>query len=121
MSQLKNKTKLKIRNKPHIFYFTASWCGGCKYFYPILRKFIRENKNIEVIVVSFDTKEESFKNFIKKERVRQYVKFRSGKVAGIYELCGDMIPWITYLNKKDVIIFSEVASEKLLNKIKELK
>lgn len=30
-------------------YFTASWCGPCRFFKPVIQELIKEGKNIEII------------------------------------------------------------------------
>ena len=48
-------------------YFAAHWCPPCKYFTPVLSKFYEEanteGKKVEIVFVSHDESEESFKEF----------------------------------------------------------
>ena len=48
-------------------YFSAHWCPPCRGFTPILSKFYneinKEKKQIEIIFISFDRDEKSFKEY----------------------------------------------------------
>lgn len=49
-----------------LLYFSASWCPPCKMFTPLLSDFYAANKDakkFEVIFVSFDRDEASFKTY----------------------------------------------------------
>jgi len=56
-----------LANKPAIgLYFSAHWCGPCRSFTPQLAKIyagLKENKDFEVIFVSSDRDEASFKDY----------------------------------------------------------
>ncbi len=63
------KLKLsEVTESPLIgIYFSAHWCPPCRGFTPILSKFYneinKENKQIEIIFISFDRDEKSFKEY----------------------------------------------------------
>lgn len=48
-------------------YFSASWCGPCKQFTPILKQYYAQvnekHKELEIIFVSFDKDEEQWKTY----------------------------------------------------------
>jgi nucleoredoxin len=49
-----------------MFYFSAHWCGPCKAFTPLLRRWYQrhsEDKQLEVVFVSNDRDENEFKNY----------------------------------------------------------
>ena len=122
--KLKDKTNIPIKKVNHVVYYTASWCLGCREFCPKLHKFIDDNEDMDfdVIVVSLDYKKDAFDKLMKKEKIKLYIKYGKAKDTGIYEYCGILIPWITFFDKEGNQIFSEQATEKLLDKIKnELK
>jgi thiol-disulfide isomerase/thioredoxin len=60
----------EIEKKPtkyYMFYYTASWCGPCKRFSPLLVKFYNEYKpksdEFEIILISSDDDEASMENY----------------------------------------------------------
>ena len=58
----------EIQESPLIgIYFSAHWCPPCRGFTPILTKFYneinKEKKQIEIIFISFDRDEKSFKEY----------------------------------------------------------
>ena len=58
----------EIKESPLIgIYFSAHWCPPCRGFTPILSKFYneinKEKKQIEIIFISFDRDEKSFKEY----------------------------------------------------------
>jgi len=46
-TQEKLKNKTRMREKPIVFKFWASWCGPCRMLSPIFKKISEEEKNIE--------------------------------------------------------------------------
>ena len=51
-----------------VLYFSAHWCPPCRAFTPTLAEFYtkhQQSKNLEIIFVSFDRNEESFKEYVK--------------------------------------------------------
>ena len=65
----KGEVKLsEIKESPLIgVYFSAHWCPPCRGFTPILSKFYKvvneKKKEIEIIFISFDRDEKSFKEY----------------------------------------------------------
>ncbi|PNX76182.1 putative nucleoredoxin 1-like protein, partial [Trifolium pratense] len=58
-----------LKGKKIGFYFSASWCGPCQRFTPILAEVYNElspNGDFEVVFVSADEDEEAFKNYFSK-------------------------------------------------------
>ena len=58
----------EIKKSPLIgIYFSAHWCPPCRGFTPILSNFYKvvnkKNKEIEIIFVSFDREENSYKEY----------------------------------------------------------
>eukprot|EP00741_Cyanophora_paradoxa_P013326 tig00020684_g12869.t1 len=91
-------TTLATTNKKGVLlYFSASWCGPCKQFTPVLMQFYKENKDkegqqFEIVFVSQDHSEEEFLKYYKdmpwaaipyEERDRAAALGRKFRVAGI--------------------------------------
>lgn len=38
-------------------YFTASWCGPCKFFKPTIKELIKEGENIEIVDIDDNPRE----------------------------------------------------------------
>lgn len=63
-----------ITRKPgkyYAFYYTASWCGPCRKFTPLLVDWYEENKNdnIEIFLISSDRGEEAMLNYAKSKHM----------------------------------------------------
>lgn len=68
--------------KYHVFYYTASWCGPCRKFTPMLVDFYNQHKNdnFEVILISSDRDETAMANYaIKNKMPWPLLKFDSIK------------------------------------------
>ncbi len=76
-----------LRGKVVIVDFMASWCGPCKESLPSLNKLAKAHaKDVVVIGVSVDEKQENLKAFLKKVPVSFSVVHDSGRaVASSYE------------------------------------
>ncbi|CAF2639132.1 unnamed protein product [Rotaria sp. Silwood2] len=58
----------KYKGKIIGLYFSAHWCGPCRKFTPLLTEFYKshaEKKNFEIIFISSDNDEDSFKEYYK--------------------------------------------------------
>ena len=116
IDKLNDYTNIKIKqNDYYLLYYSASWCGGCREFCPILKKFFKANKAITMIYVSLDFKEEDFKKLIKKEDIKLYIKYDKRKESKIYDVCGNVMPYLTLLNKDGKVIYKGVGNKKNLS------
>lgn len=61
-----------LKGKMVAVYFSASWCGPCRGFTPILADFyksVAKKENIEIILVSRDKEEKAMMNYVKKYKM----------------------------------------------------
>ena len=118
MDKLNDYTNIKIKqSKYYLLYYTASWCGACREFCPILKKFLNENKSITMILVSLDFKEKDFNKLIKKEDIKLYIKFKKAKQSKVFDVCGNVMPWLTLLDKDGEVLYKNMGNEKSLKRI----
>lgn len=81
--------------KYYIFYYTASWCGPCHKYSPILVDFYNKNKNanFEIVLITSDSDEAAMEAYAKEKkmpwpqlkmsRVEKFEKQFDHKVSGI--------------------------------------
>lgn len=71
IEDLKDLTATKILAKRIGLYFSGSWCGPCKKFTPKLIEYYqeenkgKENKEVEIILVSACSRSDEFENYFK--------------------------------------------------------
>lgn len=47
----------------NVYYFSATWCGPCKFMKPVFQKFSEEHKNINSIMIDVDSDKELTSKF----------------------------------------------------------
>ena len=113
--KLKHHTNKPIdKNKIHIIYYSASFCKSCHDFSKYLIQFQQYNKNkYEIILVSFDINIEKFKKYCLKTPFI-VVNYNYRKESGLYEYAGMVIPWMVIIDSNGEVIYSNMASVKIL-------
>uniref|UniRef100_A0A0N4ZXJ9 protein-disulfide reductase n=1 Tax=Parastrongyloides trichosuri TaxID=131310 RepID=A0A0N4ZXJ9_PARTI len=82
-----------LKDKITALYFSASWCGPCRQFTPILKSFYdkinKGEKKFEVVFVSLDRNESSMKGYFK-EHMGNWLRteYDSSVIEGLAEECG---------------------------------
>ncbi|WAC21635.1 thioredoxin-like domain-containing protein [Luteolibacter sp. SL250] len=81
--------------KYYIFYYTASWCGPCHKYSPVLVDFYNKNKNanFEIVLITSDSDEGAMEDYAKEKkmpwpqlkmsRVERFEKQFDHKITGI--------------------------------------
>jgi cytochrome c biogenesis protein CcmG, thiol:disulfide interchange protein DsbE len=115
----------KLKGKPVVVNFWATWCPPCKAEIPGFQKVYGKyhSKGLEIVGISLDEKGWSVvKPFVEKSKITYPVVLDNGDVAAKY---GDIrsIPTTFFIDKKGKIVDSHVgymAENDFENKIKKL-
>jgi len=98
-------------------YFSAHWCPPCRRFTPSLVAFYNDlkeqEKSFELIFVSLDRDEASFKAYMTEEKMPWLaVPFGSDKIPGLKEKFGvATIPTLVVINEKGEVVTNEGRSQ----------
>lgn len=103
-------------------YFSASWCGPCRQFSPLLvetyNKLKRQNKPFEIVLVSSDSDETAMENYMKEYNMAwPAVKYGSEEANFLkehFQVSG--IPYLVILNSSGDVISTNGRSEVANNK-----
>ena len=63
------KTAEALNGKMVAVYFSASWCGPCRSFTPVLKKFyndVAKRRNVEIVLVSSDKNQAAMEQYMQK-------------------------------------------------------
>ena len=64
-----------------VLYFTASWCGPCRYMKPIMKD-IDEDESLDVTVYFMDTDENIADDILKVNSIPAYFFIKNGRLLG---------------------------------------
>ncbi len=80
--------KVKLDADYFLVLCSASWCGPCRAEMPeisrVYREEIKENPDVELVLISFDHKESAMKTWGKQEKVKFPVTMRDRKENTIF-------------------------------------
>ncbi|XP_072013165.1 nucleoredoxin-like [Amphiura filiformis] len=97
-----------LKGKPLALYFSAHWCGPCRGFTPSLVKFYNKmkesGKEFEMVFVSSDRDEESFKEYYGEMPwlTLPFGDARKAKLSSLFEISG--IPTLVILDEEGKMI-----------------
>ncbi len=111
-----------LANKIIGVYFSASWCGPCRQFSPLLvetyNELKRQNKPFEIVLVSWDSDEAAMENYMKDYNMAwPAVKYGSEEADNLkehFQVSG--IPYLVILNSSGDVISTNGRSEVANNK-----
>lgn len=81
-----------------ILYFTASWCGPCRYMKPVMKS-IQEDPAIKVTIYKMDIDKNSADNMMGVRSVPTYYFIRNGKLLGSAVGARDRETMVSMINK----------------------
>jgi thiol-disulfide isomerase/thioredoxin len=98
-----------LKDKDYIlFYWSASWCGPCRRFTPILLDFYKEyngGDRFEVILVGADKTEENMKAYMTHHKMPWYgINHSERPQAGMKQFAGGGIPHLMLIDKEGNIL-----------------
>uniref|UniRef100_A0AC35TH29 Thioredoxin domain-containing protein n=1 Tax=Rhabditophanes sp. KR3021 TaxID=114890 RepID=A0AC35TH29_9BILA len=104
-----------LKGKQVALYFSASWCGPCKQFTPVLKDFYEEaaELGVEIVFVSFDRSEGDLTKYLAADHGEWlYIPFGSDhiqKLAAKFEVNG--IPALVVIKENGDVITKEGRSD----------
>lgn len=107
------------KEKNTLIVFFATWCQACVEESEELNKFITNNPNIPVIVVSFDKKVTDLENYLLKNKYNWFTFFDpTREIRKLYDIDTKGIPATYLVNNNFNVISKKISSmteEELLN------
>lgn len=79
--QTMEETVMQQDDELKILYFTASWCGPCRYMKPIMQD-IDEDESIKTTVYFMDTDSNTTDDVLKVNSIPAYFFIKNGRVLG---------------------------------------
>jgi len=81
-----------------VLYFTASWCGPCRYMKPIMKS-IQDDTSLKVSIYKMDIDKNSVDNMMGVRSVPTYYFIRNGKLLGSAVGARDRKTMVSMINK----------------------
>lgn len=114
----KNNSKGKIKHT--ILYFSASWCGPCQQFTPMLAQWYMKTKakhpEMEIVFVSSDRSKEEFESYAKK-MPWAHLSFENKDSPKVRGHAAQGIPFLMLINEKGTALTEKKHPNEVLPQI----